>query len=122
MVTSARTPLRVDRLRALNVPRQVTVELDGREVPEIIVPQPSSGTTGDGGRRQSKQDDEQPTPGASPGSRRWRVESIGEIWRVDDEWWRQPISRRYVELVLEGGKHVVLFEDLTTGQWWMQQP
>ncbi|MBI3082376.1 MAG: hypothetical protein HYY94_05630 [Gemmatimonadetes bacterium] len=54
--------------------------------------------------------------------KRWAVEAVGEIWRVDDEWWRQPISRRYFDVVLEGGGHVVLFEDLTTTQWWMQQP
>jgi hypothetical protein len=56
------------------------------------------------------------------GRDRYEVEAIGEIWRVDDEWWRQPISRRYFDVVLQGGKHVVLFEDLTTNQWWMQQP
>jgi hypothetical protein len=50
------------------------------------------------------------------------IETIGEVWRVDDEWWRQPISRRYFDVVLEGGKHAVLYQDLTTGQWWMQKP
>ncbi len=52
--------------------------------------------------------------------KRWRVETVGEVWRVDDEWWRQPISRRYVEVVLEGGKHTVIFEDLNSGHWFMQ--
>ncbi|HEX4628275.1 MAG TPA: hypothetical protein VH137_05730 [Gemmatimonadales bacterium] len=51
-----------------------------------------------------------------------RVESYGENWRMDDEWWRQPIVRRYVEVVLEGGGRVVLFEDLTTGDWFEQMP
>jgi hypothetical protein len=50
------------------------------------------------------------------------IESIGEIWRIDDEWWRQPIARRYVEAILAGGKHVVLFEDGVTGEWWIQSP
>jgi hypothetical protein len=50
------------------------------------------------------------------------VEEILEIWRIDDEWWRRPISRRYVEVVLEGGGHVVLFEDLETGDWFCQMP
>jgi len=50
------------------------------------------------------------------------IESIGEIWRIDDEWWRAPIHRRYVDAILEGGKHVVLFADLTTGEWWVQKP
>jgi hypothetical protein len=51
-----------------------------------------------------------------------RVEEILEIWRVDDEWWRKFISRRYVEVVLEKGGHVVLFEDLVTNEWFMQRP
>jgi hypothetical protein len=41
---------------------------------------------------------------------------------MDDEWWRQPIVRRYVEVVLEGGGRVVLFEDLITGEWFEQMP
>jgi hypothetical protein len=51
-----------------------------------------------------------------------RVEEILELWRIDDEWWRTPLSRRYVDVLLEGGGHVVLFEDLTNGQWFMQMP
>jgi len=51
-----------------------------------------------------------------------RVEEVVETWIVQDEWWRSPIHRRYVEVVLEGGGHVVLFEDLTTGEWFMQKP
>jgi hypothetical protein len=51
-----------------------------------------------------------------------RVEEVVEEWVVEDEWWRSPIHRRYVEVVLEGGAHVVLFEDLTTGEWFMQRP
>jgi hypothetical protein len=118
MVTSARAPLRVDRLRALNTPRRIDVEVDGRGAPAAIVLQPA----GDRGRGRTPEDVEQLLPDACPGARHWRVESIGETWRVDDEWWRQPISRRYIDVVLEGGKHVVLFEDLVTGQWWLQQP
>jgi hypothetical protein len=51
-----------------------------------------------------------------------RVEEVVEVWVVEDEWWRSPIHRRYVEVVLEGGAHVVLFEDLATGEWFMQKP
>jgi hypothetical protein len=53
---------------------------------------------------------------------RRRVEAIVEEWRIDDEWWRTPIHRRYVEVVLEGGAHVVLFEDLVSCEWFMQRP
>jgi len=103
MVPSARAPLRVDRLRALNTPQPVEVALDIQGRPRAIRGAPGRAQAGtvEHGRA---------------------IETIGEVWRVDDEWWRQPVSRRYVEVVLEGGKHVVLFEDLMTGQWWLQQP
>ena len=50
------------------------------------------------------------------------IETVREMWRVDDEWWRDQIARRYIEVVLEGGKHVVLFEDLLKGTWFVQEP
>jgi hypothetical protein len=103
MVPPTRAPLRVDRLRALNVPRQVAVELDGRGRPWAIM-------------------DERGRAGPSGDKRRRTVASTGEVWRVDDEWWRERISRRYFDVVLEGGKHMVLFEDLMTSQWWIQLP
>ena len=53
----------------------------------------------------------------------WKaIEAIIETWHVDDEWWREPISRRCVEVILEGGKHVVLYENPTTSDWFMQRP
>src|SRR5204863_413351 len=60
---------RPDRLRALNVPQRVEVELDERGVPAFVKPKTGNGK---------------------------RIESIGETWRIDDEWWRRPISRRHV--------------------------
>jgi hypothetical protein len=45
-----------------------------------------------------------------------------ETWRIDDEWWRLPIVRRYVEVVLEGGGRLVLFEDMATKEWFAQKP
>jgi hypothetical protein len=48
------------------------------------------------------------------------VEAILESWRIDDEWWRQLISRRYFEVILEGGGRVVLFEDRVSGEWFVQ--
>jgi hypothetical protein len=48
------------------------------------------------------------------------IAAVGEVWRVDDEWWRALIARRYVEVLLEGGKHAMLFEDLTSGEWFLQ--
>jgi hypothetical protein len=81
----------------------VEVELDGHGRPRAIR-------------------DEQGRAGTNTDEHRHAVEAVGEIWRVDDEWWRQPISRRYFEVLLEGGKRMVLFEELTSKQWWVQQP
>ena len=50
------------------------------------------------------------------------IESVNETWRIDDEWWRQAISRLYMEVMLEGGKRTVLFRDLVTGEWFAQMP
>jgi hypothetical protein len=94
MVASSRAPLRPDRLRVLNAPRPVTVEL-AATLPVAV-----------GGR---------------PESERTPIETILEIWQIDDEWWRHRIARRYVEAVLVGGARVVFFQDLTTGGWFLQQ-
>ncbi len=96
MVAHSRAPVRTDRLRILNAPEPVVVELVANE------PRAVRRSKGNGGGR--------------------AVEGILEIWRIDDEWWRAPISRRYYELMLDGGKRVVLYEDLVTGEWWMQKP
>ena len=50
------------------------------------------------------------------------VESVLESWRIDDEWWRQPITRCYHAVILDGGKRVMLFEDIVTGEWFAQMP
>ena len=50
------------------------------------------------------------------------VEAVLESWRIDDEWWRQPITRCYHAVVLDGGKRLVLFEDVATGDWFAQTP
>jgi hypothetical protein len=49
-----------------------------------------------------------------------RVEAVRERWRIDDEWWRNPISREYFALVLEDGRPVIVFRDLVTGEWFSQ--
>ena len=97
MVAHSRTALRVDRLRALNAPEVVSVELD-------VIGQPRSV------RRPKNEGGGQ------------AVENILDVWRIDDEWWRLTISRLYYDVMLEGGGHVVLFNDLVTGDWFAQQP
>lgn len=53
--------------------------------------------------------------------RRWRrVEAVREVWRIDDEWWRRPMAREYVAVVLEEGRPLTVYRDLVEGGWWMQ--
>ena len=79
-----------NRLRALNVPQRVEVELDASGSPARIGPV--------------------------------TIDSLRESWRIDDEWWREPIMRSYYEVLLDGGGRVVIFFDHVRQEWWMQQP
>ncbi len=92
MLANTRAPLRANRLRPLNLPRAIETTLEG-DLPAAII-----------------------LDGKSK-----RIEAIGETWRIDDEWWRDQIARRYVEVILEGGGHVMLYEDLLAGEWFLQR-
>jgi len=94
VVPTPRTPLRADRLRALNLPVRGSVTPDPAGLQQCV----------------QRQDGQMP------------VEEIRELWRIDDEWWRSPIIRCYADVVLAGGKRVILYQDLVTGDWWIQQP
>jgi hypothetical protein len=80
------------KLRALNEPKAAIVHADGNGIPVAVV----------------------------HGRKRLRVEAVRETWRIDDEWWRRPISRVYHTVVLEDGKSVTLYQDLAAGGWFMQ--
>jgi hypothetical protein len=43
-----------------------------------------------------------------------------ESWRIDDEWWRRPISRVYWEVILESGRILTLYRDLNRDRWYLQ--
>lgn len=50
--------------------------------------------------------------------RRCPVQAVLEVWRIDDEWWRQrPVSRVYYRLLLEEGRTVTLYRDLMSQRW-----
>ena len=100
--------MRNDRLKALNVPRAVNVELDAGGTP-VAVWRPGDQADGE--------------PAGAPTARppdRLTVVGVGDSWRIDDEWWRRPIARRYVEVMLAHGGRMVLFQDLVTGEWFAQ--
>ena len=94
MVTNSRTPLRPDRLRPLNAPLPVGVGVNPDGNLAYVV----------------------------RGESRIPTETVLDSWTIEDEWWRHRISRRYMEVMLEGGKRALLFEDLMTGEWFEQTP
>jgi hypothetical protein len=53
--------------------------------------------------------------------RRLAVTAIQEIWRIDDEWWRERISRRYYLLLLEHGIVCTIYRDLVSDSWYEQR-
>jgi hypothetical protein len=66
--------------------------------------------------------------GASPHDGRPRrvdgrdVEAVRESWLIEDRWWTDaPLRRRYWELVVGGGRCVVVYRDLVSGRWFEQR-
>lgn len=91
MVAHSRTPARPHRLRPLRQPRPVAVEVDAEGKPAAVRLRPGE----------------------------WlRVAEVQDVWRIDDEWWRErPVSRLYWRLALEDGQVVTLYRDLVSGRW-----
>lgn len=56
-----------------------------------------------------------------PGKPARRVAVIRERWRIDDEWWRDAVSRDYRTIVLDDGSVLTLYEDLLDGKWYAQR-
>lgn len=81
-----------DRIRLLNQPRPLMVDADDSGLPRWI--------------------------GAGDGRR--TVTGIVDIWRIDDEWWRTTISRRYFLVRLEDGVIRTVFQDLIGDGWYEQ--
>ena len=80
------------KLRPLNGPRPVRIEVNDHGIPERV-------------RARD----------------RWkRVGAILEAWRIDDEWWRDTISRAYFSLLLEGGEYLTVYHDLVEDRWYVQ--
>ena len=81
-----------EKLRPLNRPRPVRVRLGGAGVPVSLEIRG-----------------------------RWRrIGVVLDQWRVDDEWWREPISRAYFSIVLENGAHLTAYHDLMLDRWFLQ--
>jgi len=53
--------------------------------------------------------------------RQSRVAAIQNTWRIDDEWWRERISRQYFKVELESGLVLTVFRDLVADKWYQQK-
>ncbi len=53
--------------------------------------------------------------------RRIKVAAILDTWRIDDEWWREEISRQYFRLELKDGMVLTIFHDLISDRWYQQR-
>ncbi len=49
-----------------------------------------------------------------------QVKEILNTWRIDDEWWRKPISRLYYLVEFTSGLRLTVFRDLINGAWYRQ--
>jgi len=50
-----------------------------------------------------------------------RVAAIQNAWRIDDEWWREEVSRHYFQVELQNGPVITVFRDVVTGKWYEQR-
>jgi hypothetical protein len=53
--------------------------------------------------------------------RRVAVAAIVDAWLVEDEWWRAPIARYYVQVSLADGRMLTVFHDRIGGDWYAQR-
>lgn len=93
MVPAAGAEAGVDRVRPLNQPRVIEVALDEVSgLPRVLY------------ERKQEQ----------------AIDRIQDAWWVDDEWWREPISRRYLQVMLRDGALRTIFYDRMTNCWFTQ--
>jgi hypothetical protein len=91
MVSHTGTSSRPDHLRPLNEPRPLRIQLEnGRPVALI------------------------------DHSKRHPIANIQDTWIIEDEWWRQPISRQYFSILLSNGQTRTIYHDRTTNTWFAQ--
>lgn len=89
MVAHSREAARAHRLRPLNQARPIHVEADESGEPQAVV----------------------------LGRERLAVAAVQDRWRIDDEWWREEVSRLYFSLLLEDGRVVTVYQDLIGLRW-----
>ncbi len=92
MVAHTRAAARAHRLRPLIRARPIRVEADESGEPQAVV----------------------------LGRERLAVAAVQDRWRIDDEWWRNEVSRLYYRLILASNQVLTAYRDVTTARWWVQ--
>lgn len=92
--TSGRTGPHRPKLKPLGQPRPVTVRTEEHGKPVYV---------------------------RLPGKPARRVAVVRERWRIDDEWWREKISREYWAVVLDDGRMLTFYRDLSDEAWYVQK-
>lgn len=93
MVAHSRAPVRFDQLRPLNRPAPVQIVPNERGEPLWV--------------RQR--------------GRRRQVVRVIDRWRLDDEWWREPLHRLYYLVEMAEGSIELFFHDLVEDRWYRQR-
>ena len=50
-----------------------------------------------------------------------KVVSVGRNWRVNENWWREEISREYFQIETTGGLVGEVYHDLLSGSWYLHR-
>lgn len=93
MVPYSRAALRAHQLRPLNNPLPINVSCDDHGFPVDIRLK----------------------------GRTRKVKAIKDCWRIDDEWWRTPLSRRYYWVEYVDGALETVYLDLISRRWFRQR-
>jgi hypothetical protein len=65
--------------------------------------------------------EENGTPTAITTRRRTlKVHRVLNMWRIDEDWWRCPVSRLYLLLELQNGTRLTVFHDMIHHIWYRQ--
>jgi hypothetical protein len=64
--------------------------------------------------------------GTRPAGFTWQnqIHQVAEItreWRVDIDWWRVRVWRAYFKLSTNTGLLVIIYQDLLSGEWYLQR-
>ena len=95
MVPDSGAPASPARLRPLNLPRPINIiTMDDHDppLPYAVIEQ----------------------------NHQRRVEQILDTWDVDEEWWRDPLRRRYYLLLLTDGSVYTVYQNRVNGEWFQQ--